>query len=316
MQHFQSYWTEIFYIPHSNEVISLSKSNPLVTSTILTITACHLRHISPGMVQHRIAEHFQQSAALKDLQTALNTPRKELGLAGVNALLFSAALLNLVAFALPSDADSDDADLNPCSSWVFSPREDRLGWLALQAGLRPLLLSVAPYLEQSRGFLEQIFFGDSGEGWATGKVGCGLEGVPELWIRFFDLENGSSNCDCEKLSPGEVFRAPVLILMVLRELEPVPVNAYKNLQFLGKIQQEFRTFLYDRDERALWLFGYWLGLMHRYNGLWWCDKRARRDYKAIRMWLEELHLTRRPGTEGEMWREMMKEFDLAPVLPT
>jgi Fungal specific transcription factor domain len=299
-------------MPHSNEIAHLSKSNPLITSTILALTASHLRHLSPGNVQHRIAEHFQQYISLKELQVAINKPRSDLGQPGADALLLCAMLLNMHAFALPSDPDNSE-ELDPGSSWVFSPREDRLGWLALQAGMRPLLLSMAPYLEQSRDFLGQIFFRDLKESWTYMKIGYGLEDVPELWIRVFELESGNVSCDSETTRPGEVFRSPVLILAHLRKLEPAAVNVFKILQFLSKIQHEFRSFLYDRDERALWLFGYWLGLLCRYKGLWWCESRARRDYKAIRLWLESLHLTRRPGLEGQVWRVMMDEFDMAPL---
>ena len=306
-------------MPRSYEIISLSKSHSLVRNTILAITACHLRHVSPGILQHRIAEHFQHSLALQDYQRVLDTPREKLGQSGVDALLLSAALLNILAFALPESetAGSGGGEPDPSTSWVFSPREDRLGWLALQAGLRPLLISMAAYLDKTMSFLGLIFLGDEKESW-TG-VGRGLEGVPERWIKVFELDGAGCGCDCEtadstaRAKPGEVFRSLVVVLAQLRDLDPVRLNVFKNLHFLGKVHPEFRALLYDRDERALWLFGYWLGLMCRFEGMWWCDKRVRRDYKAIRMWLEQLHLTKRPGIEGEMWREMMKEFELAPV---
>ena len=328
--HFQRHWAEIFHMPHSHEIISLSKTNSLVRNTILAITACHLRHVSPGILQHRIAEHFQQSLALQDYQRALDTPRKELGQSGINALLLSAVLLNMLAFALPESGTASD-ELDPSTSWVFSPREDRLGWLALQAGLRPLLISMVAYLDKARSFLSSIFLGSEEESWPFPGVGRGLEVVPEIWIKVFGLD-GAGGSDCEtagsadavdapdnqnraagRANPGDVFRSPVTALVQLRDLEPVRLNVFKNLYFLGKVQSEFRALLYDRDERALWLFGYWLGLMCRFKVVWWCDKRVRRDYKAIRMWLEQLHLTERPGIEGEMWTELMEEFQMAPV---
>jgi len=312
MQHFQRHWAEIFHMPRSHEIISLSKSNSLVRNTLLAITACHLRHVSPGILQHRIAEHFQHSLALQDYQRVLDTPREKLGQSGVNALLLSAVLLNILAFALPeSETAGGGNEPDPSTSWVFSPREDRLGWLALQAGLRPLLISMAAYLDKTLSFLNLIFLGAEKENWALAVVSRGLEGVPEIWIKVFGLDGASCGCDCE--TTGDIFRSLVTVLVQLRDLEPIRLNAFKNLQFLGKVHPEFRALLYDRDERALWLFGYWLGLMCRFEGMWWCDKRVRRDYKAILMWLERLHLTERAGIEGKMWREMMKDFELAPV---
>jgi hypothetical protein len=333
MQHFQRHWAEIFHMHRSYEIISLSKSHSLVRNTILAITACHLRHVSPGILQHRIAEHFQQSLALQDYQRLLDTPREKLSQSGVDALLLSAALLNILAFALPESETAGGGEPDPSTSWVFSPREDRLGWLALQVGLKSLLISTAACLDKTLNFLGPIFLGAEKESWAFVRVGRGLEGVPERWIKVFELDGTGCGCDGETAgaanavdapdvnrnraaacaNPNNTFRSPVTILAKLRDLEPVRLNVFKNLQFLGKVQPEFRALLYDRDERALWLFGYWLGLMCRFEGMWWCDKRVRRDYKAIRMWLEQLHLTERPGIEGETWREMMKEFELVPV---
>ncbi|KAI9849758.1 MAG: hypothetical protein M1838_006259 [Thelocarpon superellum] len=314
MQHFQRHWTEIFHMPRIDEIVSLSKSHPLVRNTILAITACHLRHVSPGMVQHRIAEHFQQSLVLQDFQRALDTPLQKLGQSGVDALLLSAALLNILAFALPNAETAGGGDeLDTNASWVFSPREDRLGWLALQTGLKYLLKSTAAYLDKTLNFLGPIFLGAERGSWAFGGTSPGLEGVPERWIKIFELDDAGGVCDCETAGSADVFRPPVTVLAMLRELEPVHANIFKNLQFLGKVQRDFRALLYDRDERALWLFGYWLGLMCRFEGMWWSDQRVRRDHKAIGIWLEQLHLPKRPGIEGDMWREMMKELESAPV---
>lgn len=313
LQHFHRHWAEIFQVSRGDEIISLSKSNSLVRNTILAITACHLRHVSPGILQHRIAEHFQQSLALQDYKRALETPTEKLGQSGVAALVLSALLLNMLAFALPESEASNELD--PSASWVFSPRKDRLGWLALQAGLRPLLRSMEAYIEETLSFLGSIFLGgDEKRRWASVRVAQGLyslEDVPETWRKIFELDSSGSGLGCE--SAGGNFRAPVAILAQLRHVEPVRSNVFKNIQFLGKVHLEFRALLYDRDERALWLFGYWLGLLCRFGGVWWCEKRVKRDYKAIHMWLEQLGLTKRPGVEGEMWKDMMREFELASI---
>ena len=118
MQHFQRHWAEIFHIPRSYEIISLSKSHSLVRNTILAITACQLRHVSPGILPHRIAEHSQQSLALHSFQRILDTPREKLGQSGVDALLLSAVLLNIIAFSLPESetASSGGGESDPSMS--------------------------------------------------------------------------------------------------------------------------------------------------------------------------------------------------------
>jgi len=311
MQHFHVHWAEIFHIYRNQGTVSLSKSNSLVGNTILTIAACHLRHVSPGVVQHRIAEHFQQSLVLQDFQKVLNTPREQLGQSGVDALMLSATLLNMVTFALP--ASETASETQPESSWVFSPRQDRLDWLALQAGLRPLLLSITAYIDKTICFLGPIFFNGNKESWEIARMNDGLQSIPENWIKVFELDGLGSGCDYGGNRVSAVLRVPIAILTHLRNLEPLQSNVFKNLQFLGKVQQEFRALLFERDERALWVLGYWLGLMCRYDHVWWCEKRARRDYKAIYMWLQKLRLTKRPAVQGELWREMMRELELAPV---
>jgi hypothetical protein len=311
IQHIHAHWTEIFHMPHSSEILSLSKSNPLIENTILAIAACHLRHVSPGIKQHRIAEHFQQSRALRDFQTALNTPREQLGQPGVNALMLSAMLLNTVAFALP--ASETARATKPETSWVFSSREDRLGWLALQVGLRPLMLSIRLYRDTTISYLGAMFFSRGRESWEWIRMHHGLEGIPDNWIKLFELDGSGSGCESGSADVSAVLRAPIVILAQLRHLEPVQSNVFRNLQFLNKVQVEFRALLFERDEKALWLFGYWLGLMCRYSGVWWCEKRARRDYKAIYVWLQMLKLTERRGEEGELWKGMMEELEFAPV---
>jgi hypothetical protein len=299
-------------MPHNKTIESLSKSNPLIRNTILAITACHLRHISPGVLQHRIAEHFQLSLALQDFQSVLNTPRSELGQTGVNALMLSATLLNMTAFALP-ESEAAASETDPETSWVFSPRDDRLGWLALQVGLRPLLLSITAYLDETVSFLGPIFLDGHSETREIIKMQYGVESIPSAWIKVFELDGSGSGCDANGNTASAIFRAPVIVLSKIRHVKPVPSNIFRNLPFLGKVQHEFRNLLFERDERALWLFGYWLGLVCRYDGVWWCEKRARRDYKAIYMWLDKLHLTKRPGVEGELWRELMMDLEFAPI---
>ncbi|KAK9365017.1 hypothetical protein V1509DRAFT_676962 [Lipomyces kononenkoae] len=335
MQHFERHWAEIFGFARSDEVFALSKSHSLVRNTILAVAACHLRHVSPGVLQHRIAEHFQQCLALRDCQKFLATPPTELGQSGVNALMFSAMLLNMLAFTLPESETSSTGEPDLGTSWVFSTHEHRLGWLALQEGLRHVLRSTAAYLGQAMIFLGQVFLGPDNDPWVYSAFPHSLNGLPEKWIKFFKLENAAYGCECGPAGSvevvgassghswtiardkrGEILRPALVALLHSLNAGPVGFNIFKYFPFLSKVHSEFRTLLYDRDEKALWLFGYWLGLMSRFEGLWWCDKRVNRDYKAIRLWLEQAHVTLRPGVEGEMWREMMEEFDKAAVVPT
>ena len=312
LHHFCSNWNAIFRLPGRDELVSLSQSNSLVRNTLLAITACHLRHMSPALLQHRIAEHHFQSLAIQDFQTVLETPRKSLGQQGVNALLLSALLLNMVAFTLPHQDSGDEDD--PKSSWVFSSREDRLGWLALQAGLRPLSISLSAYTDKAVAFLDPIMFGQGRPGWREIHRYKSLEIVPETWIRAFKLNRDSSVYGSNVTKQNGIFGPALIVLAVLRGIHPPQSMILFNWVFLLKIHGELRTLLYNKDERAMWLVGYWLGLMCRYEGIWWCERRVRRDYEAVRMWLHDLHLGELIGIDGLYWKDMMQELDNAPLL--
>ncbi|KAK5474702.1 hypothetical protein LTR43_010206 [Exophiala xenobiotica] len=321
LHHFCTNWDAIFRMPGRDELVSLSQSNSLIRNTILAITACHLRHVSPGrsgiVLQHRIAEHFYQSLAIQDFQMALETPGKSLGQQGVNALLLAALLLNMIAFTLPHQDNGVEED--PKSSWVFSFREDGLGWLALQAGLRPLLISLSAYLEKTVAFLDPIMFGHGKAGWREIRKFQSLGIVPESWIRAFKLKNDGFSCEsnttnAEDQNDADVFGPATIALAYLRSIHPPQSTILLNWVFLTKIHGDLKSLLYNRDERALWLLGYWLGLMCRYEGIWWCERRVRRDYEAVRMRLHELHLGDRAGVDGLYWKDMMQELEHAPVL--
>ncbi|KAJ6440727.1 hypothetical protein O9K51_06518 [Purpureocillium lavendulum] len=311
LQHFQRHWEEIFPMPYSSEILELSKSSTLVRNTVLAVAACHLRTLAPTARAHQVAESFQLYMALQCYRNALDTPRELLGLTGINTLLIAATLLNIAAFALPSTEVAEDDQPDPRTSWVFSTRENRLGWMVLQAGLRPLLIAMSPYQPQIADYLGSIFLGVGGSSSLIRGLSKTPNDCPSHWVDAFELWGAPDGIGCESISP---YRIPATVLANLRNIEPIPRNAFLYLMFMGKTHGDFRTLLLDRDDRALWLVGYWLGLMCRFDGLWWSQQRARRDYKAVCMWLESRRLTRNLGHGGALWPSLMD--DLSKVSAT
>ncbi|GJN73399.1 C6 transcription factor [Purpureocillium lilacinum] len=307
LHHFHRHWDQIFPMAYDSEIMELSKSNPLVRSTILAVAACHLRTVAPAR-EHQVAENLQLYLALQCYRNALGTPRERLGLTGINTLLIAATLLNMAAFALPS-AEADEQP-DPSASWVFSTREDRLGWMALQAGLRPLLIAMAPYQPQIADYLGSVFLGVDESSLLIRRLSQVPDNIPSHWVEAFGLHGVSDNFGCEST---DAYRVPATVLANLRNLEPVPHNVFLYLMFMGKTHGEFRALLLRRDDRALWLVGYWLGLMCRFEGLWWCQQRARRDYEAVCMWLDCRQLKKSKDSLGDvcMWTSLME--DLATV---
>lgn len=112
-----------------------------------------------------------------------------------------------------------------------------------------------------------------------------------------------------------VFREPLRVLALLKDLEPVEANIYMYLQFVGKLGPEVRALLYEQDDQAMWLFGYWFGLMCRFEHIWWCGRRVRRDFTAILIWLQSRRLSERSGTEGLLWMERILDLEDSPSWP-
>lgn len=300
VRHFQRNWDEIFHMPGIYRIISLSENKPLVYNAILTLSACHLRHTSSGITRHRIAEHLYQSLALEQYQKVFNMPREALGHSGIEALLFSAMLLNILTFPLVESGANHDQS----ASWVFGPCDDLKGWLALQGGIKPLVMSASTQVYEIRRSIGETMFGCDENNWPTPNFDLDLSTLPYAWIKAFNLENSESVDD---------FGQPIAILRQLQYIEPLRSHVFRNLLFVWKMPLRFRTLLYSKDERALWLFGYWLGLLCRYKEAWWCEKRVQRDHQAICVFLNQLCLPDRAGSEGKIWRQMMNEIELAPV---
>ncbi|KAJ9662444.1 hypothetical protein H2198_001333 [Neophaeococcomyces mojaviensis] len=288
----------------------MAKTNPLVRNTILATTASHLRHLSPNTKEYQVSEHYHKSLVIQNLREALATPQELLGQDGAKALLMSAILLNMISFAI-SEHESED----PETSWVFSTKEDRVNWLALQTGLRSILQSLTVYIEDVVEFLGPIFLGGGKESWDFKNMQQDLTGIPQSWINIFQLQNSSmgEGCDPASTDYNDMYRLAIIQLSIIRKVECIRSNTFRCLQFLSKIPPSFRALLHHRDERALWLFGYWLGLMCRFKDVWWFRKRVVRDHKAIVLWLKRLHLEQLPGTKGDDWREMMLDLELAPT---
>ncbi|KAF2009107.1 hypothetical protein BU24DRAFT_90842 [Aaosphaeria arxii CBS 175.79] len=315
IKHIQRNWEDIFHMCHSEEIIRLFKSEVLVRSAILALAACHLRHASPGVIQHRVAEHFQQNVALEHYQRVIVTPRSDLSFAAAKTMVLSAILLNMLTFAL-TPAESDEVRNNDNSaSWIINNEENGLGWLVMQASLRVIMNSLMSKKVEILRFLGPIFSEDS-KSWVFTQMHRGFEEIPGSWVKMFQLETQGDGCGPDDLvgSPmrlSDVFGPSLIVLAHLKDLQPYPVNIYRHIQFLAKINPEIRRRMHNRDERALWMFGYWLGLVCKFRNIWWCEERARRDYETIRSYLIGKRLIERAGDEGEVWRKMMEQYETA-----
>lgn len=277
-------------------LLSLSMNHPYLLDALLAFASYHLgEHIQQQQTSpssYRVAQYFQQGLAIRGLKTAL---LQSVDLQEVDAMVFTSMLLNVLSFAWCKDDES----------WVFSNDPSRLDWISICFGLKAVLMatvdirktSTYPWGHRPLTAQENIFLGSYGGG-------VFLVNVPMAWIMIFNLDSEQKE--------ESIFYEPVRILAETRLLEPRSDALYLHTSFFSKLDKRFHNLVQFGDERAMWLMGYWMGLLCRLN-CWWMLKRVRKQYLEIRAWLLICGVTDRVGNEGRMWIELMKDYDEADV---
>ncbi|KAJ3529289.1 hypothetical protein NM208_g9830 [Fusarium decemcellulare] len=326
IHHFTTHYRQILGAPDINPIVDLAKSQPLVLNSLLAASACHLQHVkSADTLKHRISHHYHLDIALRQYRKFICLPPETFGQSRANAVMVSAMILNIPVFTLSGTENDDKTSLKPMEyqcSLTHSP-EPALGdeyWLSLQMGLTPLLMALIQYFEPCIRFLGMTMMGDVDGFYNFVSSVRWSQPVPDLWLSAFGLHGATIGlrADYESYDSlcnryGSIYSFPLMSLAHLRQLPPDRLHPVKALQFLFKLQPDFRARLYAQDERAVWIFCYWLGIMCRFEHLWWCGVRVRKDYTALLGWLEDQQLSKRPGVEGLLWEQMMAEVRQATV---
>lgn len=289
-------------------ILSMASSRPYLLDVVLAVAASHLRHMhqatgntsiasAESIAACRVAEHYQQSLALRGFRSALGETFDQ---EGADSVITCSMMLNLLAFALDEEED-------PMQSWIFSTSDSRLEWFKLGMGLTPVLMNTKQFHDKS--VLRYIFdASDDVDKTYHGEEPKPLSKVPFHWLRLCGLDYTSND-------PDHVFYEPVRILA---ELVPVPANHqsfFLYTAFFGKLNLEFQSMLEVNHEVTVWMLGYWLGILCRFEHIWWLSSRVRRDYRAVCIWLDQRKVRRRPGADGEMWRQLMLDLEGATQPP-
>jgi len=269
-------------VPLSPALWDLSCQHHHLLAAILAVSACHLSNHAPNASAHRMAEYSLSTAACKLFRSAVSQPPKSR--AESDALLLTAMMLNTLAFAAVEDA----SDIS--QSWVFSDDEDRLGWLSLQTGLRPLLMATKEFRSES--LLQFVFAASVCHAPQGSEDNRGYDSTD---VRHWEGHDSS-------------LAEPARVLGIVRRLAPLAGNLFRYVQFVGALGPEFLQLLHDRDEHALWMFGFWLGLIGRLPGMWWFSRRVQRDRTAIWRFLHKKGVCEREGGQGVLWRQRMDEY--------
>jgi hypothetical protein len=289
LDHFSNNSAIIMGQPFQPKLWDLACQHTFLLSTVLAASACHLRHHSANQGPYHIAELHQGLVAIRALKSTLAAPlTKE----RADAVLCAAIMLNGINFA---SVKSQTAS----ASWVFSDSPDRLDWLDWQLGFRKLEEATSQFLESS---LLWPLMNAAGHGPIKDRSNdmC-FDQVPPTWRMLIGDDHHS-------------YYGPVQMLAELRICEPLRSNALKYFGFINKLGNRFRDLLFQRDQRAIWVFGYWLGLIGRL-GIWWCSRRVQQDWAAVVLFLQGEGLQQRPGDEGWMWQQLIADLSTASEWP-
>ncbi|KAH6885198.1 hypothetical protein B0T10DRAFT_462254 [Thelonectria olida] len=278
---------------------------PYLCTVTLAIAACHLRYHVARPKAHVLAEcHLKDvsvhsfTRALSECQvtndtdvTVTDTP------GGAEALVGTALTIHMLAFALVDDVD-------PSACWAFSSDPDRLKWLEFQLGVKPFINGLNTSKLDARMAQMIDFVNDRGLN-LTKDGGLGVTDIPDRWQWLMQLQQGDS------FSP-DVLAAPLRALAEMRETEADFMNIYIYMQFVGKLSLDFIQLLLNNDQRALWIFAYWLGMLGRY-GYWWMRARIERDYYGILLFLQSTvrwhSADQADEEEDDEWESLMIELN-------
>ncbi|KAF4585856.1 C6 transcription factor [Ophiocordyceps camponoti-floridani] len=249
-------------------LLALGQSQTYLLNVVLAIAASHMRHHCVSNQPSRVAERFWMSQACANFRTALAQP---LNSQTADAIIMTSLIFSVLCFSTVEDDDS-------ANSWIFSSEPDRLAWLSLQLGFRPLLVATVAF--RSRSGLLHVF--DPPQSVEIGFLrddALPLSIIPHHWRVLLGLDDRDPD--------GHVFHDPARMAAHLRHVEPVHQAILHYSEFVDTLDMElrFRDMLEKEDERAVWLFGYWLGLMNRFS-FWWLRMRVRMEWNAIRIWLD------------------------------
>ncbi len=191
--------------------------------------------------------------ALRSYQAELARPLNAHTQDGIDILILAAMFINLFAFVLPPEEDASpmaESMADTRMSWVFSTREDRLRWLSIQLGLKPLLLATRPWHDGTS--LKPLFKASDDEKGTFSRKDGSMAGVPPSWLLVFGLQQDGDDIvsQAEAQMNRRLFREPLRLLAKIRRLEPSKNNMFRYLQFIGRLEPEFRDKLYVRDEKV------------------------------------------------------------------
>ncbi|KAL4884971.1 hypothetical protein BJY04DRAFT_181038 [Aspergillus karnatakaensis] len=251
------------------EMIHVAFDNPYLMYTLLGCGVLHMNRMCPLNKPRELAEAYFWQRALALYSQALQKKVDETSIDG----LISACMLIGVTSVCPPNFEIQD-------SFVFTGRHSDLNWLAIQGGLACILKHAAKYVP---GSIWGPPFGRNQQ-FETELFKCHVkQGREGIHPGLADL------CEITETTSAETspYYFPLKILTPYLELEANAENATHCATWMGRIGPEFVNMCRERDQRALVILAYWMGLMCTLSE-WqpWIEGRIRNECIAICIYLE------------------------------
>lgn len=273
---------------------ALQDQHTFLLRAALAVSASHLRHHSMNKHSYRASENWQQMQAITGFNTALTKAKLNQSLA--DALVLTSVLINVLTFSCVEDYN------NLHLSWLFAGNV-HLSWFSVNLGLKALIQRTTEYQQHS--ILQWMYTSSDDESCTFYGTNGHVDIIPRHWKQFLGLE-------CPTRSA--ILSEPARFLAAIRTIEPTSESLPLYLNFMGSIDTnfEFRNLLLRRDLRAVWLLGYWMGLLCRLD-CWWTEGRARLEWRATCVWMQLQLKTLDESCDRHLWSRMMDELHVANI---
>jgi hypothetical protein len=249
-----------------SSILSLGVDYQFLLHAALALSASHLHCHIAHREESRVATLYQQSLAIPSFNKAM---QQALDQQLADALVLTRVLLNVLSFAAVEGNE-------PAHSWLFFDHPQRLSWFSVSLGLKALIQRTASFqtgsalqwLYAAVDDKKDVFYGEEKP----------PDRIPEHWKEFLELE---SDADA-------VLFEPARFLAEVKDLEPTRRSFFLYQNFMGAIDDDsrFRDLLLRGDARVIWLLGYWMGLLCRFDH-WWVRSRARLEWEATCTWMRQ-----------------------------
>jgi hypothetical protein len=251
-----------------NQIPHIAFTQPYLMHTILAVAAAHKRcRDMPGHTLRTQTETCHSSQGILLFNQKLSRP---IELSDRDPLWATAALLGMMATA------SLDAN-TPEDAWPLRPSTPSdLKWFELNEAKKTIWDLTNPLRP---GGIFSTMANEYGQ-FHIELPPFGVEGVPPALAEVCDM-----NASCNKESNPYFVAAHILARLRRR-----PGSSFAEIQkisFLSQSQSSFRNLLWGKDPVALLLLTLWYELAGPV--LWWVEKRARLEGRAIHLYLERFH---------------------------